>query len=232
MHRAILTGRFDSVTVKNADWGEAYLQVIFTNMNLKGVKNLHAAKFMGPCTVDFATLSASEPLPESFYRACGFPDKLVTYLPSLLENPIQMYSCFISHSARDEDFVKRLHADLQQEGVTCFYAPKDLTIGAKIRDTIDQAIRLHDKLLLVLSRNSIHSTWVEHEVEAAIERERHSGGEVLFPIMIDRTVMRSEKAWAGNLRRQRNIGDFVAWKNHDEYREALAKLLRDLRKSE
>jgi hypothetical protein len=44
---------------------------------------------------------------------------------------IQYYSCFISYSSKDDAFAKRLHADLQNTGVRCWFAPHDLPIGAK-----------------------------------------------------------------------------------------------------
>ena len=103
----------------------------------------------------------SGPLPLPFLRGVGLPNKLIDYLPSLLSLPVQFYSCFISYSSKDEDFASRLHADLQSKGVRCWYAPEDMKIGAKILDTIDEAIRLRDKVLLVLSAPSIASEWVE-----------------------------------------------------------------------
>ena len=39
-----------------------------------------------------------------------------------------------------------------------------MKIGDKIRLRIDESIRIHDELLLVLSENSVASQWVEHEV--------------------------------------------------------------------
>jgi hypothetical protein len=42
-----------------------------------------------------------------------------------------------------------------------------MLIGGKIRDEIDAAIRLRDKLLLILSEHSIKSDWVEDEVTIA-----------------------------------------------------------------
>src|SRR5712692_8765348 len=35
--------------------------------------------------------------------------------------------------------------------------------------------------------------------------------------------------WAAGSRRTRHIGDFREWKNHDKYKEALGRLLRDLK---
>jgi hypothetical protein len=39
--------------------------------------------------------------------------------------------------------------------VRCWFAPHDLAIGAKTWDAIDAAIRVRDKLLLILSKNAI-----------------------------------------------------------------------------
>jgi len=123
----------------------------------------------------------------------------------------------------------RLHADLQDKGVRCWFAPEDMKIGAKIRDTIDEAIRLRDKVLLVLSETSIASDWPEDEVEKGFAEERRRGTVVLFPIRIDEAVRETNKAWARKLQDTRHIGDFRRWKEHDAYQKALDRLLRDLR---
>jgi hypothetical protein len=78
-------------------------------------------------------------------------------------------------------FAKRIHADLQNKGVRCWFAPHDLRIGAEILDGIDAAIRLRDGVLLILSKHSSNSHWVEDQVTAAFEEERKRGEEVLFP---------------------------------------------------
>ena len=122
--------------------------------------------------------------------------------------PFQCYSCFISYSSRDQEFAERLHADLQAKGVRCWFAPEDLKTGDKFQDAIEESIRLHDKLLLVLSKNSVVSPWVEREVQAAFEREHRSKKLVLFPIRVDEAVMEATKAWAADIRRTRHIGEF------------------------
>jgi hypothetical protein len=104
-----------------------------------------------------------------------------------------------------------------------------MPIGAKILDVIDQAIRLRDKVLLVLSEGAIASDWVEGEVTRALDEERTRKQVVLLPVRIDDAVLETEKAWARLLRGQRNIGDFTGWKDHDTYRTAFKRLLRDLK---
>jgi TIR domain len=164
-------------------------------------------------------------------RGCGLPDTLIDYLPSLLGEAIHFYSCFISYSAKDQVFAERLHADLQNKGVRCWFAPHDLPIGAKTWDAIDEAIRLRDKLLVVLSKASLDSDWVEDEVTKAYAEERARKEVVLFPIRIDNTVKSTAEPWAVKLRDQRNIGDFRQWKKPAGYQKSLERLLRDLKAS-
>ena len=147
----------------------------------------------------------------------------------MLKEPIQFYSCFISYSSRDEQFVERLYADLQNKGIRCWFTPEDLRIGDKLRTRIEESIRVHDKLLVVLSENSIRSRWVEEEVETGLERKRRECAQVLFPIRLDDAVMKTSQAWAAGLRRQRHIGDLSTWKDHDSYVKGLDRFVRDLK---
>jgi hypothetical protein len=103
-----------------------------------------------------------------------------------------------------------------------------LKIGDKFQDVIDSAIRLHDKLLLVLSENSINSSWVEWEVKKALKKEQEHGATVLFPVRLDDAVMETPYAWAAEVRK-RHIGDFRKWKDHDSFQKSLDRLLRDLK---
>jgi hypothetical protein len=46
------------------------------------------------------------------------------------------------------------------------------------------------------------------------------------------SVMKTEEAWSAYIKRTRHIGDFREWKSHDKYKEALGRLLRDLKAEE
>jgi uncharacterized protein YjbI with pentapeptide repeats len=52
---------------------------------------------------------------------------------------------------------------------------------------------------------------------------------VLFPLRIDEAVMHSTVCWAADIRRQRHIGDFRHWTNHNAYQQAFQRLLLDLK---
>lgn len=140
------------------------------------------------------------------------------------------YSCFISYSTKDQKFAESLHANLQIEGIHCWFASENLKIGDNFRQHIDEAIGHYDKLLLVLSKTSVCSYWVELEVEAALERERTAGQPVIFPIRLDDAVLNANHAWVANIRRNRHIGNFSRWREQGFYHNALQRLLRDLQK--
>ncbi|MGB6176638.1 MAG: toll/interleukin-1 receptor domain-containing protein [Methylocella sp.] len=230
LHAALLSGaNLSGAYLGAANFHEVWLyETVLADVDLSAVTGLETCNHMGPSIIDHRTLQRSGRLPLAFLRGVGLPESFIEYLPSLLNQPIQMYSCFISYSSKDQDFAERLHADLQNKGVRCWFAPHDLPIGAKTWDTIDEAIRLRDKLLLILSGNSIASDWVEDEVNKAFAEERDGKQPVLFPVRIDDAVMATSEPWARKIRDQRNIGDFRKWKDHDAYQKALERLLRDL----
>jgi uncharacterized protein YjbI with pentapeptide repeats len=204
-------------------------ETVFGKTNLSDVKGVDSCMHAGPSIIDHRTLQCSGQWPLAFLRGVGLPENLIDYLPSLLNQPIQFFSCFISYSSKDQKFADRLHADLQNKGVRCWFAPHDMPIGAKIIDAIDEAIRLRDKVLLILSENSVASDWVEGEVTRSLDEERERKQVVLFPVRIDDTVLTTNKPWTRLLRGQRNIGNFTCWKDHDAYQKVLERLLHDLK---
>jgi hypothetical protein len=156
-------------------------------------------------------------------------DILYRIYPLRTDPLIQFHSCFISYASKDHAFAERLYADLQNKGVRCWFAPEDMKIGDRIRPRIDETIRLYDKLLLILSKTSVASQWVEQEVATALARERQQGTTILFPIRIDNAVMTLETDWPALIRNTRHIGDFRRWKTHGVYQKAFDRLLRDLK---
>lgn len=219
--------------LSGADLTEAGLvQTVLAEIDLSQVKGLKSVFHSRPSPIGIDTIYRSKGMiPEVFLRGAGVPEPFTSQVKALVGalEPIQFYSCFISYSSKDHDFAKRLHADLQQRGVRCWIAAEDMKIGDRIRPTIDEAIRVYDKLLLVLTESSIKSPWVESEVEAAFEKERKQGKRVLFPIQLDGAVTDAGEAWAAEIRRTRHIGDFRGWNSHDKYKVAFERLMRDLK---
>lgn len=217
--------------LKGADLSEARIaDTKFANVDLSETKGLVEIKHEQRSHIELHTIK----LPQDgsalhFLRGTGIPDKWIDFYRATAMYPIQYHSCFISYSSKDDILARRLHADLQDHGVRCWFASEDMKIGDKIRVRIDEAIHLQDKLLLLLSEHAIASTWVEDEVEAALEKEQRQQREVLFPVRLDESVMQTNRAWAAKLRRARHIGDFTRWTDPQAYQRALERLLHDLK---
>ncbi len=103
--------------------------------------------------------------------------------PSYVEKQ-EFYSCFISYSHQDEKFAHKLNNTLRKNNIHVWYAPEELKPGIKIHEEIDKAIRLFDKLLIVLSDSSMQSDWVKTEIRKAHKKELRDGTQILFPISI------------------------------------------------
>ena len=202
----------------------------FDAIDLRTVRGLETVEHRGPSSIGIDAIYLSRgDIPEAFLRKAGVPEDFLTYMRSLVNRPIEYYTCFISYSSRDQEFADQLYADLQSKGVRCWFAPEDRKTGYKIRQRIDESIHRYDKLLLVLSEHSIASSWVEFEVEAALAKENEKHALVLFPVRLDNSVMQSTTSWAAHLKRMRHITDFTGWEQHDNYQKALTRLLRDLK---
>ena len=180
LHGANLHGaNFNRADLNRADLEEAVCRAtIFADVDLSEVKGLDKIRHEGPSTVGIDTLVRSQgKIPEVFLRGCGVPDALIAYLPSLIGamSPIQFYSCFISYSTKDEAFAKRLYLRMRDEGLRVWFAPEDIQGGKKLHEQIDEAIRVYEKLLLVLSPNSMNSEWVRTEIRKARKAEIKEG---------------------------------------------------------
>ena len=234
----IWQSNLNAAELRNTMFGNTVL----ADVDLSKPKGLGAVDHLTPSTIGIDTLYRSGGnIPDVFLRGCGVPDGMITYARSLVsgENPIEFYSCFISYSHKDEEFTKRLHARMQQEKLRVWYAPEDMKRGEKIHEQIDHAIRIHDKLLLVLSEESMKSEWVETEIRKARKREVRDDCRVLFPIRL--VSFEALEDWecfdAGTGKdmadeiREYYIPDFSEWKSHDKFEQEFAKLLRDLKPS-
>ncbi len=233
--RASLRGTFLSKTdLRGADLRDAVLsganlskarmlRTVLNHLDLAQVKGLESVLHFGSSDIGIVTIYLSQgQIPEVFLRGAGVPENFIEYMRSLTGQAFVYYSCFISHSSQDKDFCQRLYNDLQAAGVRCWLASEDLKIGDRFWERIDESIRLHDKLLIVLSEHSVERAWVRREVLSALEKEDQSPGTtVLFPVRLDETVMTTRQPWAADLRRERHIGDFTRWKDHDAYQRAL-----------
>ncbi len=165
-----------------------------------GLETMVSARAFGPVGpavyLDVQTLLLSRGrLPVELLRLAGLPDAWIEYLPSLIGAlaPIQLQSCMLSHSSRDQEFCNRLDDALRTRQVPIWFSQRDMKPGRWARDQMQEAVHNCDRLLLVVSEASMASNWVRNEIKWAVEKERRSGKRVLFPIGL--VAFDALKAW-------------------------------------
>lgn len=254
-HRANLSGaNLAGATLRSTEFTGAKLDganltdsemsgTVFGSNDLSEVIGLDTIRHNAPSFIGIDTLYKSGgKIPESFLRGCGVPDEFIDYLPSLIRAPqaIQFYSCFISYSSKDEEFCKRLHARMRAEHLRVWFAPEDVKGGEKLYEQIDRAIQMHDRLLIVLSEESLKSKWVMTEIRRARKTELREGRRKLFPIRLcsyeqlrDWECLDADSGEDLAVEvRGYFIPDFSNWKDHDAFESAFDRLLKDLRAAE
>ena len=91
---------------------------------------------------------------------------------------------FVSYSSKDRQFVNQIVKTLEDMGISCWRAPEMIPAGSSYAKEIPKAIRECELFLLMLSRTSQESIWVEKEIDSAI-----SSRKTIIPFQIDNTPL-------------------------------------------
>lgn len=100
---------------------------------------------------------------------------------------------FLSHSSRDRRFILKLAGFLRSHGIDAWYAEHHITGAQDWHDAIGRALKRVTHLAVVLSPNSVRSTWVYRELVYALVRRRFDGR--IIPIL-HRTCDVERLSWA------------------------------------
>jgi len=216
--------------LEGADLSNAIIgATIFGNVDLSNLKGLETLLHLGPSTVGIDTIYKSKgKVPVVFMKNAGVPRHLIDYIELFVDQNKKHYSCFISYTEKNEEFAHKLYGDLQAHGVKCWLATEKLKKRDRNHAIIDSAVKLHDKVILVLSEDSVEKDWVENDYNHAIEKETRKGNITLVPVILDDAVKYTEKPWAVKMRRSRYMYDFSMWQDSDSYQENFSYLIEGL----
>ena len=155
----------------------------------------------------------------------------------------EFYSCFISYAHTQDAFAEKLHNDLEAQGVSCWKDSHDMAGGQAYRTQIVRAIRNNAKLIVICSEASVQREGVIEEIIAAMNRERETHTQKLFPLRLDNFIISRDildiadakmdeggvwtEDWVRYVRAF-HIPDFSQWEDEAAYQKEFAKLLRDL----
>jgi len=123
------------------------------------------------------------------------------------------FDLFVSHSAKDKEFVRRLRTDLEIYGCRVWVDETYLSVGSALSTGLEQAIRESRFVAVVYSRDAMISPWVEHERLYAV-----ANGIPVIPIVLDRGSLNSEVS-------SQVYADFTDLDDQHSYHRALHDVL-------
>jgi hypothetical protein len=228
----------------------AYMgSTVFSDNDLSKVIGIDQVSHYSPSTIGIDTLIKSKgQIPKSFLKGCGLSDFQIEfsklYRPHLSSDEIslilyevdhlrrgqsiQISPMFISYDHEDGGFVDKVETLLNTHRVRFWRDVKHATAGP-LEKQIERAMRINDTVLLVLSKASVESDWVEHEVTLARALEKERKKHVLCPVALDNSW--ETCSWEDRLKEQimkYNILDFSNWQDEAALTAQFNKLIEGL----
>ena len=96
-----------------------------------------------------------------------------------------MSDVFISHSSKDKDIADKVVEYLEERGLTCWIAPRDIVPGSNWASSISTAITASKVFLVIYSANSSESDQVTKEISLAEAKKNVT----VLPYKIDQTEL-------------------------------------------
>ncbi len=129
----------------------------------------------------------------------------------------------------DRVFCEKVHADLQANGVRCWFLPEDVSTSKPGASGVNDAVRIYDKLLVICSKHSMCSPSVIREIDRALMLGDHEERPVLYCLTRDDFLA---KEWSHPRKDEvlkTLVSDFRHWEKPESYERALGKVLRALK---
>ena len=101
------------------------------------------------------------------------------------ERKIKVSDVFISHSSKDKPIADRVCAFLEEKGLTCWIAPRDIVPGTDWAASITTAITASHVFLIIYSANSAASDQVARELSLAESKQNV----YIVPYKVDNTEL-------------------------------------------
>lgn len=97
---------------------------------------------------------------------------------------------FISYSSKDSSIANAMCHILEENGILCWIAPRDVQLGKPYAGEIVSGIRSCEVVIIIFSRNSNLSEHVVNEIDMAFNEQK-----VIVPFLVDNTPMRDEVSY-------------------------------------
>lgn len=252
-HADLRGANFGGAQLKDAKLARAKIaHCSFGDVDLSVVKELDDVEHRGPSTVGIDTIGKSKgKIPDSFLHGCGISPWEIEFVrlydpdmspndksdifterifPKLTEGPLFLGGIFISYSHADSAFVDNLFTRIKDTGAFFVWLDRHELEAGDLQRQVERRLREQDIVILVLSKKSIESDWVEYELEKARELEKEKGRDVLCPIALDDSWKKKINDVLWRQVKKKNVLDFSEWKT-DKFDSQFVRLINGIKKN-
>ncbi len=92
-------------------------------------------------------------------------------------------SIFLSHNREDKEFVRQLGQDLRRAGITAWLDEAEIKPGDSIIDKIEEGLKGSKHLAVILSPDSVNSSWVKKELRAVLYQQITLNNKTVIPLL-------------------------------------------------
>jgi hypothetical protein len=93
---------------------------------------------------------------------------------------------FICHSNKNKEFVRNLVKRLNTDGIDTWLDEVEISVGEFIHQKVNEGLKKSDLFIIVLSRASVESRWVQEELSSASNIEKYSNrGIFILPLLLE-----------------------------------------------
>ena len=233
---------FNNATLSGADFtGSIIGYTAFQNCDLSVAMGLDQVRHDAPSTIGIDTLCRSGGnILDVFLREAGVPESVCAFQQSLRETSPVSGDCFISCSAADVSYARKLQVELRDLGVRSWLFPEDARGKALVerhstsdQEEVERWVRSYDKLMVVFTEGALESETVRNDITQAQEKQQKMDKWCLFLVAPDSAINESRTRLARILNSEHvvfNLPD--AAPGSEDHRNELSRLAEGLKQNE
>ena len=180
--------------VAGASLGYTVLQ----DCDLRGVVGLEQVRHDAPSSVGVDTVYRSGGLvPAAFLAGAGVPGSIATLQEVIVADAPVLTEFYISCRDDDEEFARKLAADLSGQGVNAYVFSERVRGNALVsrlsssdQEEIERWLRNYDKLIVVASSRALDTEAILNDITAARDKQQSADKWLLYYVAPDNGLMR------------------------------------------
>ncbi len=227
-------------TMNGADLsGSALGYTVFQDCDLRNVAGLERVRHDAPSSIGVDTLYRSGgQLPSVFLSGAGIPASVAALQETIAASGVSLSEYYISCRDDDEEFARKLSADLANLGVTTWVFSERSRGNALVsrlsssdQEEIERWIRDYDKLIVVASSRAIDYETILNDITAARDKQQSADRWLLYFVAPDNGLMSPTGRAGRNMAAENVVFDLRA-EDEATYQAELARLAEALQQDQ